>query len=76
MANSYRYPSYFSLNAGLEKRFHFRKREWAVRGLVINLTGHQDPFAVVNNVDAPNFRTFAGKLGMGFNARLRLVTQH
>ena len=75
-ANSFRYPSYVSLNVGLEKRFHFRKREWAVRGSAINLTDHQNPTAVVNNVDAPNFLTFSGRQGLGFTARLRLVTQH
>jgi hypothetical protein len=75
-ANSFRYPSYLSLNVGLEKRFHFRKREWAVRGSAINLTDHQNPTAVVNNVDAPNFLTFSGRQGLGFTARLRLVTQH
>ena len=75
-ANSFRYPSYVSLNVGLEKRFHFRKREWAVRGSAVNLTDHQNPTAVVNNVDAPNFLTFSGRQGLGFTARLRLVTQH
>lgn len=75
-ANSFRYPSYLSLNVGLEKRFHFRKREWAVRGSAINLTDHQNPSAVVNNVDAPNFLSFSGRQGLGFTARLRLVTQH
>jgi hypothetical protein len=76
LANSFRYPSYVSLNVGLEKRFRFRKREWAVRGSAINLTDHQNPTAVVNNVDAPNFLTFSGRQGLGFTARLRLVTQH
>jgi len=76
LANSLRYPSYLSLNVGLEKRFHFRKREWAVRGSAINLTDHQNPFAVVNNVDAPNFGTFSGRQGLGFTARLRLVAAH
>jgi len=75
-ADSFRYPSYLSLNVGLEKRFHFRRREWAVRGSAINLTDHQNPTAVVNNVDAPNFLTFSGRQGLGFTARLRLVTQH
>ncbi|MGD0962662.1 MAG: carboxypeptidase regulatory-like domain-containing protein [Candidatus Acidiferrales bacterium] len=75
-ANGFRYPSYLSLNVGLEKRFHFRKREWAVRGSAINLTDHQNPTAVVNNVDAPNYLAFSGRQGLGFTARLRLVTQH
>jgi len=76
VANSFRYPSYLSLNVALEKRFHFRKREWAIRGAIINVTDHQNPIAVVNNVDAPNFLTFSGRQGLSLNLRLRLVTQH
>jgi Carboxypeptidase regulatory-like domain/TonB-dependent Receptor Plug Domain len=76
LPNSLRYPSYLSLNLGLEKRFHFRKREWAIRGSAINLTDHQNPTAVVNNVDAPNFLAFYRGQGLQFNLRLRLVTQH
>jgi hypothetical protein len=76
VANSIRYPSYLSLNVALEKRFHFRKREWAIRGAIINVTDHQNPTAVVNNVDAPNFLTFSGRQGLSLNLRLRLVTQH
>jgi hypothetical protein len=75
-ANSFRFRSYLSLNVGLEKRFHFRKREWAVRGSAINLTDHQNPTAVVNNVDATNFLAFSGRQGLGFTVRLRLVTEH
>jgi hypothetical protein len=76
LANSLRYPSYISLNLALEKNFRFRKREWALRGSVINLTNHQNPTAVVNNVTAPNFLAFSGRQGLAFTARLRLVTQH
>jgi hypothetical protein len=76
MANTYRYPSYLSLNIGLEKHFHFHKREWAIRGSAINLTDRQNPTAVVNNVDAPDFRAFSGRQGLGFTARLRLIPQH
>jgi hypothetical protein len=74
--NSLRYPIYLSLNAGLEKRFRFRKKEWAVRGSAINLTDHRNPTAVANDVDAPNFLMFLGRQGLGFTARLRLVTEH
>jgi hypothetical protein len=37
------------------------------------LTGHGNPTAVVNNIDAPNFLTFAGGQRRAFTARLRLV---
>jgi len=75
-ANSHRFPDYFSLNLGLEKRFPFRGREWAVRISGINLTGHSNPSTVVNDVDAPNFLTYAGGQRRAFTVRLRLVTQH
>ena len=75
-ANSLRYPNYLSLNLGLEKSFRFRKHEWAVRLSSNDITGHDNPDAVVNNVDAPNFMTFAGGRHRSFSARLRLVTQH
>jgi hypothetical protein len=68
-----RFPDYLSLNIGIEKRFHLKKHEWAARLSVINLTGHGNPTAVVNNIDAPNFLTFAGGQRRAFTARLRLV---
>ncbi len=74
--NRMRFPQYLSLNLGLEKRFHFRKREWAMRVTGINLANHNNPDTVVNNVDAPNYLTFAGGQRRAFNLRLRLVTQH
>jgi hypothetical protein len=75
-ANSLRYPAYVSLNIGLEKQFHFHNHEWAIRISSINVTGHANPIAVVNNIEAPDFRTFSGGEGRGLTARLRLVAQH
>jgi hypothetical protein len=74
--NLLRFPDYFSLNIGVEKRFRFHGHQWAVRLSEINLTGRENPNSVVNNVDAPNFLSFAGGQGRAFTARLRLVTQH
>jgi hypothetical protein len=75
-ANSHRFPNYMSLNLGLEKRFRFRGHEWAVRVAGVNITGHKNPDSVVNNVNAPNYLTFAGGQRRAFTVRLRLVTQH
>jgi hypothetical protein len=75
-ANSLRFPDYFSLNLGLEKQFPFKGHEWAVRVSAINLTGHNNPDSVVNDIDAPNFLTYAGGQRRAFTFRLRLVTQH
>jgi Carboxypeptidase regulatory-like domain/TonB-dependent Receptor Plug Domain len=74
--NRMRFPNYFSLNLGLEKRFRFQGHEWAVRVSGINVTGHSNPNSVVNNIDAPNYLTYAGGQQRAFTVRLRLVTQH
>jgi len=68
-----RYPAYFNLNLSLEKRFHFRHKEFAIRGAVVNVTDRNNPTQVVNDVDAPNFLTFTSGQGRGFTGRLRLV---
>jgi hypothetical protein len=75
-ANGLRFPEYFSLNLGLEKQFRFRKHEWAIRVSSINITGHDNPDTVVNNVGASAFGTFSGGHGRAFTARIRLVTAH
>ncbi len=75
-ANSLRYPTYFSLNLGVEKQFQFRKHVWAIRVSGNNITGHNNPIAVVNNIDASDFGTFSGGHIRSFTARLRLVTSH
>jgi hypothetical protein len=71
--NTFRFPAYFSLNIGAEKRVPFRRREWAVRLSVINITAHHNFNAVINNIDAPNFGEFAGGQSRAFTARIRLV---
>ncbi|MBZ5662099.1 MAG: carboxypeptidase regulatory-like domain-containing protein [Acidobacteriia bacterium] len=73
--NSRRFPGYFSLNLGLEKRFKFRGHEWAVRLTAVNATGHNNPNTVVNDKDAPNFLAMSGGQSRAFTVRLRLVTQ-
>lgn len=74
-ANSRRFPGYFSLNLALEKRFQFKGHEWAVRLTSVNVTGHNNPDTVVNDVDAPNFLAMSGGQSRAFTVRLRLVTQ-
>jgi hypothetical protein len=71
--NGYRYPAYFSLNIGAEKRFRFFHYEWAVRLSAINVTAHHNDNAVINNADASNFLEFSGGQHRAFTARLRLV---
>jgi hypothetical protein len=69
-----RYPAYFNLNLGLEKRFHFRNKEYAIRVTAVNVTGRLNPIEVVNNMNAPTFLTFTGGQGRAVTARLRLVS--
>jgi len=72
-ANSQRFPDYASLTIGLEKKFGFSHRVFAVRVAVINILNRQNPDVVVNNIDAPNFGTFSGGQGRAVTARLRFV---
>ena len=73
--NIHRFPDYVSLDLSLEKRFHFRRHEWAIRVACINVTGHDNPDSVVNNIDALNYASFAGGHTRAVTGRLRLVTQ-
>jgi hypothetical protein len=72
-ANAQRFRDYASLTIGLEKKFGFSHRVFAVRVAVINILNRQNPDVVYNNVDAPNFGTFTGGQGRAATARLRFV---
>ena len=72
-ANSKRFPDFASLTIGLEKKFTFRSRIFAVRVEEVNILGRQNPDVVVNNFDAPNFGAFTGGQGRALTARLRFV---
>lgn len=73
LPNSQRFPDYANLNFGIEKRFQFHGYYWAFRVAAINVMGRENPDSVVNNVTAPNYRTFAGGQGRALTARLRFV---
>jgi hypothetical protein len=66
----YRFPNYFDLDVGIEKRFHFRGQVWAFRGSVINATDH-DNFNVVNTFVNPF--SFSGGQRRAITGRLRWV---
>jgi hypothetical protein len=72
-ANRMRFPDYFSLNIGIEKRIHLFTREWAIRLSILNATGHDHPDSVINNVDSPDFMKFLGGQRRSITGRLRLV---
>ncbi len=72
-ANALRFPTFASLSIGLEKKFTFRDRIFAVRLSAINVLDRENADVVYNNVDAPNYGTFTGGQGRAFTARLRFV---
>jgi Carboxypeptidase regulatory-like domain len=71
--NSARFPVYSSLNLGIEKKFGFRGYLWGVRVEAVNAFNRQNPDTVVNNIDAPNFRTFSGGQRRAVTLRIRFV---
>ncbi len=71
--NSRRFPDYFSLDPGIEWRFHFRKHQLALRGVVENVTGHNNRLTVNNNIDSPEFLRFGESRGRAFTGRIRLL---
>jgi hypothetical protein len=66
----FRFPNYFELDVGLEKRFRFHGQTWAFRASAINASNHDNP-NVVNTLVSPF--AFAGGQGRAFTGRLRLV---
>ncbi len=71
--NSHRYPDYFSLNLQLERRFRLLHYEWAFRIGFNNITGHDNPTVVNNNIDSPNYGQFSGSAGPAFVGRIRFL---
>lgn len=71
--NSRRFPDYFSVNLYLERRFHFWRSEWALRGGFNNLTGHRNPTVVNNNIDSDEFGRFIGGQAQVFTGRIRFL---
>jgi hypothetical protein len=70
---SHRFPNYLSFSPGLEWRFHFRGKYFGLRGVAENITDSQDPFAVNNNVDSPQYLQFTQPEGRAFTTRIRLI---
>jgi hypothetical protein len=73
LPGSHRYPTYFSLNVHLERRFRVLGFEWALRGGFDNITNHENPFAVDNNVDSRHFLTFGAFQSRALTGRIRLL---
>jgi hypothetical protein len=70
---SLRFPTYFTLNLQLEKRFHAFGYYWALRGGFDNITGNLDPIFVNADKDSPQFLTFSGYGHRAFTSRIRFL---
>jgi hypothetical protein len=68
-----RYPTFFTLNLHLEKRFSFLHYNWAVRGGFDNITGRKNPKVVNNDVSSPEFLTFGAFTTRAFTGRIRFL---
>jgi hypothetical protein len=71
--NSYRFPYYMSIDPFVEYQFTFRNRKLAIRAGIQNVTGNLNPYAVNNDIDSPQFRTFTGVGHRSFTARIRFL---
>jgi hypothetical protein len=71
--NSLRFPAYFSLNLHLERHFRSFGFQWALRVGFNNVTNRPNPTVVNNNVDSPQYLTFAGFQHRAFTARIRIL---
>lgn len=58
--NSQRFPTYFDLTVGLERRTRLFGQWWAIRGTLNNVTNHHNPTTVNGIVESPEFGTFYG----------------
>ncbi len=70
-ADSYRFPTFMELDFHIERRFHFRGQIWAARAGYNNITSHNNPNVVNNNIDGPQFRQFSGGQGRALVFRIR-----
>ncbi|MGA8150253.1 MAG: carboxypeptidase regulatory-like domain-containing protein [Terriglobales bacterium] len=70
---SRRFPTYFTLNLHLEKRFHLFGYYWALRGGFDNITNRPNPVVVNADINSPQFLTFSGYDRRGFTSRIRFL---
>jgi hypothetical protein len=69
--NGFRYPIFFEMNLGLERRFVFRGNRWAGRIGSNNITDHKNANVVNNNTASTHFLTFYGGQRRTLEFRLR-----
>ena len=70
---SRRFPTYFTLNLQMEKRFHLFGYYWALRGGFDNITNRSNPVVVNADINSPQFLTFSGYDRRAFTSRIRFL---
>jgi hypothetical protein len=71
--DSYRMPAYFSADAALERRISLFGFKWDVRAGFDDLTGRHNPYAVNDDIDSPQFRTYSSTQSRTLQAQIRLL---
>lgn len=69
----FRFPDFFTLNVGVERKFDFKGYRWAARLGVANVTDRSNPFVVDNNINSPTFLSFFGTDHRTLAGRLRFL---
>ena len=70
---SRRFPTWFTLNTHVEKRFHAFGYYWALRGGFNNVTGRKNWIFVNNDINSPDFLLFSVYNGRAFTGRIRFL---
>ncbi len=70
---SRRFPTWFTLNTHIEKRFHALGYYWAIRGGFNNVTGRKNWIYVNNDINSPDFLTYSVYNGRAFTGRIRFL---
>jgi hypothetical protein len=69
----FRFPDFFTLNLGLERKFNFHGYRWALRAGMDDITDRENPNVVDNNINSPTFLSFFGTGHRTFNGRIRFL---
>jgi hypothetical protein len=73
LPGSRRFPTWFTLNTHVEKRFHALGYYWAIRGGFNNVTGRKNWIYVNNDINSPDFLTYSVYNGRAFTGRIRFL---
>ena len=72
-AGFFRFPNFITFNPAIERKFTFHHYLFAARLGIENITNNQDPNAVNNDIQSPQFGAFSGIGHRTLNARIRLL---